>query len=134
MEFEHCFCREPVKGDLLRWEHVRVMRGPEFNEAKFRAQIEAWGRQLPQLQCPLKFEDGRLVNVNADPDHPNGCICVKGSAAPEIVYAPERIRTPLVRSRPKGDPNPGWIEITWEQALTLVAIRLNDIKVEIRAQ
>src|SRR5262245_41426295 len=72
--------------------------------------------------------DGRLAQVNADPDHPNGCICVKGSAAPEIVYSPDRIQFPLVRSRPKGDPNPGWIEITWEQALTLVAIRLNDIK------
>jgi anaerobic selenocysteine-containing dehydrogenase len=73
-------------------------------------------------------EDGRLLKVNADPDHPNGCICVKGSAAPEIVYAPDRIRTPLVRSHPKGDPNPGWIEIMWEQALTLAAMRLNDIK------
>ena len=73
-------------------------------------------------------EDGRLVRVNADPDHPNGCICVKGSAAPEIVYSADRIRTPLVRSRPKDDPNPGWIEITWEQALTLAALRLNDIK------
>ncbi|MGH7809910.1 MAG: hypothetical protein ACREP5_06485, partial [Candidatus Binatia bacterium] len=31
-------------------------------------------------------DDGRLTGVNADPDHPNGCICVKGTAAPEIVY------------------------------------------------
>ena len=73
-------------------------------------------------------EDGKLIAVNADPDHPNGCICVKGSAAPEIVYAPDRLQHPLVRSRAKGDPNPGWVEITWEQALNLAALRLADIK------
>ncbi|MBM4260911.1 MAG: molybdopterin oxidoreductase [Deltaproteobacteria bacterium] len=73
-------------------------------------------------------EDGRLMQVNADPDHPNGCICVKGAAAPEIVYSPDRVLQPLVRTRPKGDPNPGWVQITWEQALNLAALRLSDIK------
>lgn len=73
-------------------------------------------------------EDGRLTQVNADPDHPNGCICVKGTAAPEIVYSPDRLQHPLVRSRAKGDPNTGWVEITWEQALSLAALRLTDIK------
>jgi anaerobic selenocysteine-containing dehydrogenase len=64
-------------------------------------------------------EDGRLTQVNADPDHPNGCICVKGAAAPEIVYSPDRLQRPLVRTRAKGDANPGWVEITWDQALSL---------------
>lgn len=73
-------------------------------------------------------EDGRLTQVHADPDHPNGCICVKGTAAPEIVYSPDRLQHPLVRTRPKGDANPGWVEITWEQALSLAAMRLTDIK------
>jgi anaerobic selenocysteine-containing dehydrogenase len=66
--------------------------------------------------------------VKADPDHPNGCVCVKGTAAPEIVYSPDRIQYPMVRTRAKGDPNPGWIRITWDQALNLAALRLNDIK------
>jgi anaerobic selenocysteine-containing dehydrogenase len=73
-------------------------------------------------------EDGKFTKVNADPDHPNGCICVKGTAAPEIVYSPDRLRQPMVRTRPKGDANPGWLEITWDQALNLAARRLNDIK------
>lgn len=60
-EFQSCFDREPVEGDLLRWEHVRTMRGPELNEIKFRKQIEAWQRQLSHLPCPLKFEDGVLL-------------------------------------------------------------------------
>ena len=76
------------------------------------------------------IEDGRLTQVNADPDHPNGCICVKGAAAPEIVYSPDRLQRPLVRTRAKGDANPGWVEITWDQALSLVALRLMNIKDE----
>jgi anaerobic selenocysteine-containing dehydrogenase len=36
--------------------------------------------------------DGVLTKVTPDPAHPNGCICVKGTAAPEIVYAPDRLR------------------------------------------
>lgn len=73
-------------------------------------------------------ENGRLTQVGADPDHPNGCICVKGTTAPEIVYAPDRIQFPLVRTRAKGDPDPGWVRITWEQALDLAALKLNRIK------
>jgi anaerobic selenocysteine-containing dehydrogenase len=73
-------------------------------------------------------EDGKLTQVNADPAHPNGCICVKGAAAPQIVYSPDRMQYPMVRTRPKGDSDPGWIRITWDQALNLIALRLTDIK------
>jgi len=53
-------------------------------------------------------EDGRLTKVNADAAHPNGCICIKGTAAPEIVYSPDRLGTPKPhaaqgRSRPRLD-------------------------------
>ncbi len=30
-------------------------------------------------------EDGRFVKLSVDPEHPNGCICIKGAAAPEMV-------------------------------------------------
>jgi anaerobic selenocysteine-containing dehydrogenase len=73
-------------------------------------------------------EDGRLTKVTADPEHPNGCICVKGTAAPEIVYAPDRLQYPLVRTRPKGERDPGWVRISWDEALALTASRLVDIK------
>jgi hypothetical protein len=59
-EFEHCFHHEPNAGDLLRWEHVRTMRGPEMNEIIFGDMISAWGRQIHQFPCPLKFDEGKL--------------------------------------------------------------------------
>lgn len=79
-------------------------------------------------------KDGALTRVDADPAHPNGCICVKGTAAPEIVYSPDRLRHPLLRTRAKGDLDPGWIPIAWERALELAAARLNGIKAAHGAQ
>jgi anaerobic selenocysteine-containing dehydrogenase len=53
-------------------------------------------------------EDGIFTRVTADPEHPNECLCVKGSAAPEMVYSPD----------------PGWLRIAWDEALALTASRL----------
>src|SRR5918994_6948295 len=74
-------------------------------------------------------ENGRVVALDADHDHPNGgVICVKGKAAPELVYHPERLNHPLKRTRPKGDPDPGWQRASWEEALDDIANRLSAIR------
>jgi anaerobic selenocysteine-containing dehydrogenase len=73
-------------------------------------------------------EDGVLTKVSADPEHPNGCICVKGTAAPEIVYSPDRLQYPMRRTQPKGAPDPGWERISWDEAMALTASRLLEIK------
>jgi anaerobic selenocysteine-containing dehydrogenase len=72
-------------------------------------------------------EDGKLTKVAADPAHPNGCICVKGTAAPEMVYSPDRLQSPMRRTRPKGDRDPGWARISWDEAMALTASRLTAI-------
>ena len=79
-------------------------------------------------------EDGRFTKVTADPDHPNGCICIKGSAAPEMVYSPDRLRTPMKRTRPKGDADPGWAPISWDEAMSTIADKLGAIKTESGAE
>lgn len=81
-------------------------------------------------QCGViaTVEDGRFTKVRPDYEHPNGGICIKGSAAPEIVYSPDRLRHPMKRTRPKSDADPGWIEISWAEALDTIALRLLQIK------
>src|SRR5437879_6586171 len=67
-------------------------------------------------------EDGRFTRLEPDPSHPTGqALCAKGRAAPELVYHPERLTHPLRRTRPKGDPDPGWERIGWDEALNLTA-------------
>jgi len=75
--------------------------------------------------CISVVQDGRLVAVEPDPDHPTGKnLCVKGRAAPELVYAADRLLHPLKRTRPKSDPDPGWVRITWDEALDWTAARM----------
>ncbi len=71
------------------------------------------------------LEDGRVIRLDADHDHPNGgVICIKGKAAPELVYHADRLDYPLKRTRPKGDPDPGWKRVSWDEALDDIAQRL----------
>jgi len=55
------FGREPEPGDILRYEHVALINHPKLLEARCRLFTEAWQRQLPNLPCPKKFEDGHLL-------------------------------------------------------------------------
>lgn len=67
-------------------------------------------------------EDGRFAQLEPDPTHPTGqALCAKGRAAPELVYHPDRLTHPLRRTRPKGESDPGWERIGWDEALDLVA-------------
>ncbi len=67
-------------------------------------------------------EDGRFTRLDPDPTHPTGqALCAKGRAAPELVYSRERLATPLRRTRPKGDSDPGWVKISWDEALDAIA-------------
>jgi anaerobic selenocysteine-containing dehydrogenase len=73
-------------------------------------------------------ENGRFVALEPDPSHPTGkALCAKGRAAPELVYHPDRLLYPLKRTRPKGDPDPGWERISWEEALNITALNLRRI-------
>jgi anaerobic selenocysteine-containing dehydrogenase len=67
-------------------------------------------------------EHSRFTRLDPDPSHPTGhAICAKGRAAPELVAHPDRLTHPLRRTRPKGDPDPGWERIGWDEALRLTA-------------
>src|SRR6059058_2684379 len=76
-------------------------------------------------------EHGRFVALEPDPSHPTGqALCAKGRAAPELVYHSDRLLYPLKRTRPKGDPDPGWQRISWDEALDLTTARLRTISEE----
>ena len=79
--------------------------------------------------CISTVEDGRLVAVEPDPEHPTGgSLCGKGLAAPDYVYSDARVLHPMKRSRPKGDPDPGWQRITWDEALDEAAAAIQTIR------
>ena len=81
--------------------------------------------------CPIvvSVENGIIKQVAPDWEHPCATdLCPKGLATPELVYSPQRLRTPLRRTNPKSHPDPGWEKISWDEALTATAEKLNQIK------
>ncbi|MFO1159841.1 MAG: molybdopterin-dependent oxidoreductase [Reyranellaceae bacterium] len=73
-------------------------------------------------------EQGRFTRLDPDPAHPTGqALCAKGRAAPELVYHKDRLTRPLLRTRPKGDPDPGWQPISWDEALDRTAAAMRRI-------
>ena len=86
------------------------------------------GLCIARCGCVAVVEDGRFTRLEPDPAHPTGqALCAKGRAAPELVYHPERLTHPLRRTRPKGDPDPGWERIGWHEALNLTAAAMRRI-------
>src|SRR5512143_150898 len=91
------------------------------------------GNSVPTF-CPLcvsrcgaraELRDGTFLALHPDPTHPTGkAICLKGKAAPEIVYHPSRLLHPLRRTMPKDAADPGWERISWDEALDTVAKQL----------
>ena len=86
---------------------------------------------LCRSRCGAIFvtRDGLLKEVLPDPEHPTGgALCAKGRAAPEILADLGRLTQPLRRTRPKGDPDPGWEPVSWDEALADIAGRLSEIR------
>ncbi len=80
-------------------------------------------------------EDGRVTRLDPDHDHPNGGVmCIKGKAAPELVYNPDRLDYPRKRTRPKGDADPGWQRVSWDEALDDIAQQIFKIRARHGAQ
>lgn len=83
---------------------------------------------ISRCGCISVVRDGVLVAVEPDPEHPTGKhLCMKGRAAPEMVYSPDRLLRPLRRTRPKGEPDPGWEEVGWDEALHAISDKLRQI-------
>lgn len=85
---------------------------------------------LCKSRCGAVFtvEDGRITGVRPDPDHPTGAaMCPKGRSAAEIAHSSRRLTTPLRRTRPKDDPDPGWEPVPWDVALDEIARRMREI-------
>ena len=72
-------------------------------------------------------------NFTAAAIHPGGGkVCVKAYGLVQKTYNPNRVLQPMKRTNPqKGlDQDPGWVEISWEEALSTVAGRLKKIRQE----
>jgi anaerobic selenocysteine-containing dehydrogenase len=70
-------------------------------------------------------ENGRIVKLEGNPEHVStrGRLCAKGNSGMWYTYDPDRILYPLKRVGARGEGK--WKRITWDEALTEIASRLN---------
>ena len=81
--------------------------------------------------CPLRAEvrDGRLVGLGAapvpgSPDDTHACL--RGLAAVELPYIPQRLKHPMRRVGARGEGR--WERISWDEAYRDIAARLIEIR------
>ncbi|MCC6188245.1 MAG: molybdopterin-dependent oxidoreductase [Anaerolineales bacterium] len=83
----------------------------------------------------VKVEDGVATqvepNLGARGIHPaDGTVCVKAYGLVQKLYNPHRIQSPMKRTNPKKGrrEDPGFVAITWDEALDLVADKIKTIR------
>ena len=86
--------------------------------------------------CGVKVRkvNGRLVEMEGHKGHPHGDgrMCAKGKASIMSLYDPYRLTLPLKRTNPKKGPgiDPEWVQISWDEALDLIAEKMKKIREE----
>src|SRR4030066_1848449 len=93
-----------------------------------KSQWVATGCTICYHSCGMNVlvEDGRIKKVEGLKDHPlnKGQLCPKGERAIELVYHPDRLKYPLKKRNGK------WERVTWDNALSEIADKLQSLKKE----
>ncbi len=97
-------------------------------------------RMCMEAECGLILteRDGVVVDVRGNPDclGNQGTMCSRGKTIAMSTYNPHRVKAPMKRTNPKKglDEDPGWVEISWDEALDLVAEKFGPVFDEDPAQ
>jgi thiosulfate reductase/polysulfide reductase chain A len=77
-------------------------------------------------------QDGAIRFLQGLPEDPHneGRLCAKGTTAAWVKNDPDRLKFPMKRTNPrKGvEEDPGWVRISWTEALDTVAARFAEIR------
>ncbi len=89
-------------------------------------------------QCPARCgidvytTNGRVHAIYGDTGNPiaNGKLCPKGHLGTYFLYDPDRFKGPMKRTNPSKGRNedPGFVPISWDEALNTVAERINRLR------
>lgn len=113
-----CVSTCPV-GSLVEKQAAGVGRDWDFKKVKTTCAYCGVGCTME-----LNVKGNRVVKVTSQTGSiPNdGNLCVKGRFGHDFIHHPDRLKQPLIKK------NGTLVEATWDEALNLVATKLNEIK------
>ncbi|MFH1123027.1 MAG: molybdopterin-dependent oxidoreductase [Pseudomonadota bacterium] len=78
--------------------------------------------------CVVYVRDGRVERIEGDPESTTtrGKLCAKGLASKQVLYHPDRLKTPLKRVGERGSGR--WEPLSWDLALESIAENLTRIR------
>ncbi len=87
----------------------------------------ACGVCAPECGIRATVQDGVLRFLEGLPGDASGggALCGRGSGGAGLLYDPDRLKYPMKRTNPrKGlDQDPGWVRISWDEALDTIAAK-----------
>ncbi|MFH0990011.1 MAG: molybdopterin-dependent oxidoreductase [bacterium] len=112
-----------------------MMKGTEMLTGKSNTASEGI-RKIPTY-CDICFwkcgaiayvRDGKLWKVEGNPEDPlsRGRLCPRGTGGVGAHYDPDRLKSPLIRKKERGEEV--WVEVTWDEAFTYIAEKMQKIK------
>ena len=80
--------------------------------------------------CGIEFEarGNTVIRIRNWKEHPNHFLCSKGISTLQRLYNPNRLLYPMKRTNPKGSADPGWVRISWDEAIKTICENLARIK------
>jgi anaerobic selenocysteine-containing dehydrogenase len=82
----------------------------------------------------VRTREHKANKIEGNPLHPvnRGALCARGQAGLEVLYNPDRIKGPMKRVGERGEGK--WEEISWDEAIKVLADRLRAVQPSGRAR
>lgn len=84
--------------------------------------------QMPMCGTKFTAKGNNIISIANWTEHPSKILCSKGLASLQRLYNPNRLLYPMKRTNPKGSADPGWVRITWEEAIKTIVGKLAETK------
>lgn len=80
--------------------------------------------------CGIHFQrqGNVVVSVGNWKEHSGKLLCNKALATLQRLYNPNRLIYPMKRTNPKGSADPGFVRISWQEALATIAANMKKIR------
>lgn len=86
--------------------------------------------EMCRNQCPIavRVKNGKVVKIDGNPNDAGfgGVICARGNAGSSLLYDPQRIKKPMIRTGERGDGK--FKEVSWDEAYQYIADKLKGIQ------